>query len=83
MLRYSCTVSELLEKYWVVQVLCGTQPQAQYRQILLFATSVRCCGRIIFPEGILYDPRQVDGLLKMEKPQVVRTDRYSYAPYNG
>jgi len=35
---------------------------------ILFATSLRWCGRLLSAKGIRYDPRQLDGLLKMEPP---------------
>lgn len=35
---------------------------------IIFATEIRCCGRILFSNGLRYDPRRMDGLLSMQPP---------------
>lgn len=36
---------------------------------IMFAKSIRWCGRVISADGIRYDPRRLDGLLNIESPK--------------
>jgi hypothetical protein len=50
---------------------------------VLFATTVRCCGRLITKDGVRFDPKNMEALQTMQEPHN-GTDLVQYvAAVNG
>ena len=68
-LLHSNTTDELLEGIQRLFAVCREHSiRLHPKKCILFSRSIRWCGRIVSEAGVKYDPRQLDGLLRMAPP---------------
>eukprot|EP00178_Gracilaria_changii_P000257 TRINITY_DN1027_c0_g1_i1.p2 TRINITY_DN1027_c0_g1~~TRINITY_DN1027_c0_g1_i1.p2 ORF type:complete len:1106 (+),score=114.18 TRINITY_DN1027_c0_g1_i1:5972-9289(+) len=68
-LLHNATINGLLKAIQLLFRTCARHSiRLHPRKCILFAISIRWCGRIISANGVRHDPRQLDGLLHMQPP---------------
>ena len=69
-LLHSSTVDGLLDVVRQLLTLCAQHNVKLHpSKCILFATTIRWCGRQVPADGIRYDPKRLEGLLNMEQPK--------------
>jgi len=70
MLLHNTTIHGLLQDIRELLALCASYNiKLHPAKCILFATTIRWCGRLISADGVTYDPKRLEGLLNMEPPQ--------------
>jgi Reverse transcriptase (RNA-dependent DNA polymerase) len=69
LLLYASTLTQLFDHLHMFFTLCRKfNIKLHPGKCVLFSLVVRWCGRLISAEGSKFDPRRIDGLLKMSPP---------------
>lgn len=70
-IMYGSSLTELIAVINISFAICSEHNMKLHpNKCVLYSTSIQWCGRVVSKDGVRFDPRLLDSLLKMEPPSI-------------